>query len=69
MKLCKLARGIKAKGHKTNGPKMRDCLLKTMEKTIAMMNLRMFFLPEMYTGILFHKFVGGSVFCPTWTIT
>ena len=69
-KLCKLARSIKAKVHKTKGPKMRDCLLKTMGETISMMNLHLFFLPEVYTGVLFHKFVeGGSTFCPTWTIS
>jgi hypothetical protein len=55
-KLCKLAGGIKAKGHKTKGPKMRHCLLKTMGTTISMMNLHLFFLPEIYTGVLFYKF-------------
>jgi hypothetical protein len=47
-KLCKLARGILAKGHKTKGHKIRDCLLKTMGTTISMMNLHLFFLPEIY---------------------
>jgi len=41
-----------------------------MGETISMMNLHLFFLPEVYTGVLFHKFVeGGSTFCPTWTIS
>jgi len=58
-KLCKLARGITAKGHKTKGPKMRNCLLKTMGTTISIINLHLFFLPEIYTGDLFHKFFRG----------
>ena len=39
---------------------MRDCLLKTMGTTISMMNLHLLFLPETYTGVLFHKFLGGG---------
>jgi hypothetical protein len=52
--------GVKANRHKTRGHETRACVFKTMETTISMRNSYVFFLPETYIGLLFHKFVGGT---------